>query len=116
MNRSTLRIGILIFGLVTAVIHLYLNVRMGQFDPAFTANGLGYLALLAAFFFNPPFLAGREKLLHYVFIGFAAVTIVAYFVINAQRFTDVLGLVTKADEFLLILALWQHLRLTERKA
>ncbi len=110
MNRSTLRTGILIFGLITAVVHLYLNVRMGRFDPAFTANGLGYLALLAAFFFKPPFLAGREKLLHYVFIGFAAVTLVAYFVISEQRFTDVLGLFTKADEVLLIAALWLHLR------
>ena len=110
MNRSTLRTGILIFGLITAGVHLYLNVRLGRFDPAFTANGLGYLALLAVFFFKPPFLAGREKLLHYVFIGFAAVTLVAYFVISEQRFTDVLGLVTKADELLLIAALWLHLR------
>ena len=52
MNRSNLRIAILIFGLFTAVVHLYLNVRMGGFDPAFTANGLGYLALLGLFFFN----------------------------------------------------------------
>ncbi len=116
MNRSTLRIGILIFGLFTAVVHLYLNVRMGGFDPAFTANGLGYLALLGLFFFNPPFLAGRERLLHYVFMGFAAVTILAYFVINEQRFTDVIGLITKTDEILLILSLWQHLRLTEKAA
>ena len=110
MNRSTLRPAILIFGLFTALVHLYLNIRMGRFDPVFTVNGLGYLTLLGAFFFNPPFLAGREKLLHYVFMGFAAVTIVAYFVISEQRFTDVLGLVTKADEILLIAALWLHLR------
>lgn len=117
MNRSTFRIAILIFGLFTAFVHLVLlNVRMGGFDPAFTANGLGYLVLLGLFFFNPPFLAGRESLLHYVFMGFAAVTIVAYLVINEQRFTDVLGLVTKADEVLLIVSLWQHLRLTGKTA
>jgi hypothetical protein len=117
MNRSTLRIGILIFGLFTAVVHLILlNIRMGGLDPAFTANGIGYLVLLGLFFFNPPFLAGRERLLHYVYMGFAAVTIVAYLVINQQRFTDVLGLVTKIDEILLILSLWQHLRLTQKTA
>ena len=110
MNRSTLRAAILILGLFTALVHLYLNVRIGRFDPAFTGNGIVYLALLGAFFFNPPFLRGREKLLHYVFMGFAALTIVAYFVISEQRFTNVLGLITKADEALLIAALWMDLR------
>ncbi len=115
MNRSTFRTGILIFGLFTAVVHLYLNVRGGfKFDPAFTANGLGYLALLGLFFFNPPFLAGRETLLHYVFMGFAAVTIVAFLIAGDKR--DVLGWVTKADEVLLILSLWQHLRLSGKTA
>src|SRR3970040_392000 len=104
MNRSTLRTGILIFGLITAGVHLYLNVRLGRFDPAFTANGLGYLALLAAFFFNPPLLVGRERLLHYVVMGFAAVTIVSFLAIGDKG--DLLGWATKADEVLLIAALW----------
>ena len=114
MNRSTLRTAIIILTLITAGIHLYLNVRIGHFDPAFTANALGYLALMVALFMPPPFLAGmlkgRETLLHYVYMGFAAITIIAYFVISAQAFTDVLGLIAKADEVLLIIALWLHLR------
>lgn len=114
MNRSTLRIAIIVLTLITAGIHLYLNVRMGRFDPAFTANGLGYLALMVALFMPPPFLAGmlkgREALLHYIYMGFAAITIIAYFAISAQAFTDPIGLFTKADEVLLIIALWLHLR------
>ena len=115
MNRSTLRIGIVIFGLFTAIVHLVLlNIRMGGFDPAFTANGIGYLVLLGLFVFNPPFLAGRERLLHYVYMGFAAVTIVAFLIIGDKR--DVLGWITKTDEVLLILSLWQDLRLTQKTA
>ena len=114
MNRSTLRTAIIILTLITAGIHLYLNVRSGHFEPAFTANALGYLALMVALFMPPPFLAGmlkgRETLLHYVYMGFTAITIIAYFVISAQAFTDVLGLIAKADEVLLIVALWLHLR------
>ena len=112
MTKSNLRIAILVLGLATALIHLYLNVRMGRFDFAFTANGLGYLVLLFAFFqpVKLAFLAGRERLIHYVFMGFAALTIVAYFVINSQPFSDMLGLTAKAVEVLLIAALWMHLQ------
>ena len=112
MSKSNLRIAILVLGLATALVHLYLNIRSGRFDFAFTANGLIYLALLFAFFqpIKLSFLAGREKLIHYVFMGFAAITIVAYFIVSDQRFTDGLGLTTKVIEVLLIVALWMHLQ------
>ena len=112
MSKSNLRIAILVLGLATAFVHLYLNVRMGRFDLPFTANGLGYLVLLFAFFqpVKLSFLAGRERLLHYVFMAFAAVTVVAYFAVSMDPFGDVLGLLTKADELLLIGALFMHLR------
>jgi len=110
MSKSNLRIAILVLGLATALIHLYLNVRMGRFDPAFTANGIGYLVLLAVFFkwVNLPFLQGREKIVWYVYMGYTALTIVAYFAVNSNPFGDVLGLVDKAVEVLLIAALWLH--------
>lgn len=117
MNRSTLRTAIIILTLITAAIHLYLNINTGSFvfQPMFTANALGYLALLVALFWPPAFLAGmvrgRERLLHYVFIGYTAVTVIAYFAVNgAGGFTNPIGLVTKVVEVLLIVALWQHLR------
>ena len=77
--KGSARTGILVFGLVTALVHLVvLNVLLGGISPIFTLNGLGYLALLAAFFLNPAMLQGRRRLLHYAFIAYTAVTIVAW--------------------------------------
>src|SRR6185295_6163180 len=103
---------IIILTLLTALIHLYLNINTGAFifQPIFTLNALGYLALLVALFWPPAFLAGmlkgRERLLHYIFIAYTAVTIVAYFVVNgAGGFSNPIGLATKVIEVLLIFAL-----------
>lgn len=113
MSRSNLRIAIIVLTLATALIHLYLNIRIGHFDPPFTANAVGYLALLGVFLAQPPFLAGRERLFHYAYMGFAAVTILAWFFIAwlPGGRSDVLAYITKAIEVLLIIALWQHLQL-----
>jgi len=113
MSRSNLRLAIAILTIATALIHFYLNIRMGRFDPAFTANGVGYLGLLGLFLIQPPFLAGREKLFHYVYMGFTAVTIIAFFILG--NLSDVLGLITKAIEILLLAALWQHLQVSEKR-
>jgi hypothetical protein len=117
MNRPNPRTAIILLTLITALVHLYLNINTGTFvfQPMFTLNALGYLALLVALLWPPAFVAGmlkgREKLLHYVFIGYTAVTIVAYFAVNgAGSFTYPLGLATKVVEALLIFSLWQHLR------
>jgi hypothetical protein len=109
MSRNALRVIILITGLFTAVVHLVaLNLLLGKIDPLFTLNGLGYLGLLGAFFLDLPFLAERRRLVHLAFIAFAAVTIVAWFALG--DFQDVLGIVTKIDEAILILALFMHMR------
>lgn len=109
MSRKALRVVILITGLFTAVVHLVvLNLLLGKIDPLFTLNGLGYLGLLGAFFLDLPFLAGRRRLVTLAFIAFAAVTIVAWFVLGDLQ--DVLGIVTKIDEAVLILALFRHMR------
>jgi hypothetical protein len=111
MNQKTVRNVILALGLITAFVHLViLNfVVMGHLDPKFTLNGLGYLALLWAFFANPSFVQGRRPLLHYVFIGYTVLTILAWFVYG--KMGDPLGLLTKLDEVLLIAALVYNLRL-----
>ena len=119
MNRSTLRNLILIFGLFTAIIHLVvLNIQIraeeGSIDLLFTLNGLGYLVLLYAVLRTPSFLAGRENLVQYAFIAYTAVTIIAFLAIGDTGFgggeVNVLGWITKLDEILLIIALFQHLR------
>src|SRR5262245_8197366 len=117
MNRPNTRLAIIILTLLTALVHLYLNINTGTFvfQPIFTMNALGYLALLVLMFWPPAFMAGmlkgREKLLHYIFIGYTAVTIVAYFIVNgADSFSNPIGLATQVIEAVLIYALWQHSR------
>jgi hypothetical protein len=112
MNLTTLRAAIAVLTLATAGIHgILLNIGMGTLDPAFTLNAIGYLVLMGVLLFvRLPFLKGREALVHYAYMAFTAVTIVAYFAINESPFTNPLGLVTKAIEVLLIVALWLHLR------
>ncbi len=109
MNRSSLRAVILVTGLITAVVHLILlNFVMGKIDPLFTLNGLGYLALLAALFLNLPIVSKQQPLVHWAFMAFAAVTIVAWIVMG--RPYTLLGYLTKLDEIVLIAALYMHLR------
>lgn len=108
MSRSTLRAVILITGLITALVHLILlSVLLGGVSVLFVLNGLGYLALLAAFFLNLPFLAGRRRLVHYAFIAYTLVTILAWI---PGGLRNAVGYLTKLDEVILVLALWQHLR------
>ena len=112
MTKSSIRTIIILLTLITASVHLvWLNLESisdkGILDINFTLNGLGYLSLLAAFAFNFP--AGRERLVHYAFMAFAAVTILAYFAFTPD-IARPLGLVTKAVEVLLIVFLWMHLQ------
>lgn len=109
MNRAMLRAIVLVTGLITALIHLVLlNVGMGTIDPLFTLNGLGYLALLAALFLDLPVVSKQRTLVHWAFMAFAAVTILAWAIMG--RPYTVLGYFTKLDELILIAALLLHLR------
>lgn len=120
MNVSTLRGTIAVLTLVTAGIHLALVPPMAQqlgigSTIPFLLNGVGYLTLLAVFWIRPALLDGRERLFHYAYMAFAAVTIVAYFAVNgADSFSNPVGLVDKVVEVVLIAGLWQHLRLTTK--
>ncbi len=107
MSKQTLRYGILVLGLITGVIHaIILNLQ--GIDWLMLLNGLGFFALTWAVFANPGFLTGQRKLIHYVFILYALVTIVGFFVLNSPPYGP-LGIIAKIDEVLLIIALWFHL-------
>ena len=110
MTKSNLRLGIIVLTVATALIHFYLNVRMGTIAPPFIANGLGYLALLVLYmkWVKLPFLEGRDSTLRYVYIGFTTVTILAWLAIGDK--SDMLGYVTKAIEISLIAALYYDSR------
>lgn len=78
----------------------------------FLLNGLGYLALLALIVFPVPYFKDHAALAHWLLIGFAAVTIVAFFVIMGPQTLsrNMLALVAKPDEALLIVFTFLHLR------
>jgi hypothetical protein len=105
MSRSNLRFAIVVLTLITAIIHLVIGLRL-QGVP-FILNGLGFFALLIGFIRTPPILEGREDLITYVYIGYTAITILAWVVLNGD-FSDLVGVGTKLVEILLILALGLH--------
>jgi hypothetical protein len=109
MNRRTLRYAVLLLGLATGLIHLYLNLQLGEFSLLFTLNGLGYLGLLVAFFVDLPFIP-EERWIHYGFIAYTLITILAW-VPNGQR--SFLGYLDKSIEALLVLSLVWYTRLKE---
>ena len=112
MNRATLRTLIVVFTLITALIHLILGIGslgVGFFGILFLLNAIGYIVLLVALLRPFSFLQGQERLVHFAFMAFAAVTIIAWLVMNGD-FTSILVVVTKVDELLLIVVLWLHLQ------
>lgn len=111
MNRSTLRLAIAILTVLTAVIHLGIGAATfsDRLGPILVLNGIGYLVLLAAFWFDVP--KGQGRLVAWALIAYAAVTIVAYFVSwGVSGFTQPVGILTKLIEVLLIVAVYLHLR------
>lgn len=112
MNRSTYRTIILVTAVITGLIHLVvLNIfsmrATGSVDILFTLNGLGFLALAGAFFFEPSFLKGYEKWVIYAFMAFTLVTIIAWVAVGSR---SALGYLTKLDEAVLLVALGLYLR------
>ena len=110
MTKSSIRTIIIFLTLFTATVHLVvLNLEIleekDSIDVLFTLNGLGYLGLLGAFLFNIP--AGRQTLVHYAFMAFVLVTLIAWVAIGARTG---LGYTTKTVEVLLIVFLWRHLQ------
>lgn len=108
MSERNLRIVIALLTVFTAAIHLVVLNRQ-EIHPEFVLNGLGYLGLLGALWFRFP--SGQQRLLHYAYMAFALVTIVAYFVVNGtEGFASIFGLATKAAEVLLVVFLWMNLQ------
>jgi hypothetical protein len=102
-----LQIGILLLGLATAIVHLIVLNALLYADEGisviFTLNGLGYLTLLAAYFLPIPFLQKRHNLVRWVFMGYTALTILAWIPAGSR---DILGYGTKLVELALIVLLF----------
>jgi hypothetical protein len=116
-NLKVLRILILVFGLVTALVHLWLvynGLIRGRLPYQFLVNGLGFLVLVAAFFLTLSSKDQWRQLVHYLFLAFTGGSILAWVIVNRGRFLIELSIFDKVVEVLLIVALWLHLRLTQK--
>ena len=97
----SVRIGIIILTLATALIHLTLNFP----DVIFILNGLGYLTLVAALFLRVPiqFVSQNRALVRWAFIAFTAITILGWLAIGDKTLPNgMLGYITKVIEIILI--------------
>jgi hypothetical protein len=103
-----LQIGIVVLTLITAAVHLIiLNIQMGSIDLLFTLNGLGYLALLAAYFLPVPVAKNNRSLVRWVYMGFTLLTILAWVAMGVKSGSGAtLGYITKIVEVALVVLLW----------
>jgi hypothetical protein len=100
-----LRFSILILGLITAIIHTVI-LNLQELNWLMLLNGLGFLVLTGAILFETDFLVKQRKLTIYLLIAYTLVTILGFFVLNSSY--GPLGIITKIDEILLIIALWLY--------
>ena len=121
MKLTGKQIGIIIFTLITAFMHLAAAFDKQLFpngpDPLFILNGLGYLGLLGAYFLPIPFFQQRHELVRRGYILFAIITIAAwvfiwviqYVIIQGVPFfshDSLYGVPAKISELILIWLLW----------
>ena len=105
-----IKLGIIVLGLVTAIVHLYLGF---QGLPLFVLNGIGYLALLALLYLPIPRLASYRDQIRWVLIGYTALTMILWLVITGGQST-VTGYTDKVVELLLIILLLAEARQSSR--
>ncbi len=96
---NAVRIGILILTLATALIHFSLLFP----DFLFILNGLGYLALLAAYFLPIDLARNNHNLVRWLFLLYIVATIIAWVAIGDKSWPGgALGYLTKLIEVFLI--------------
>jgi len=104
MNLTGKQYGAILFGLATAILHLSLFSKMG-FDPI-VLNGLGYLALLGAYFLPIPLFQERRNLVWWALMGYTLLTFVLWIIMGDKNFvpgtSSATGYYAKAAELFLI--------------
>ncbi len=85
MNLTGKHYGILLATLATALLHLSLFPRLGP-DPI-ALNGLGYLALLGAYFLPIPFFQQRHNLVWWALLGYTVLTFILWVIMGDKTFT-----------------------------
>ena len=113
MNLTGKRYGIIFFTLATALPHLsfypYYAAQGRPFDPI-VLNGLGYLALLAAYFLPIQFFQRSHRLVWWALFGYTVLTILLWIMLGDKQFvtgtSSAIGYYAKAVEIILLAFLW----------
>lgn len=109
MKLTAAQYVILLSGLATAVLHLSLFRALGPMDPIFL-NGLGYIALLGAYFLPIPLFQDNHRIVWWALAGYTLLTIVLWVILGEKNFnaggTAPIGYYAKAAEVILLIALW----------
>ena len=113
MNLTGKHYGIILFTLATALLHLsfypYYDAQGRPFDPI-VLNGLGYLALLGAYFLPIQFFQQRHRLVWWALFGYTVLTIILWVMLGDKQFvpgtSSAIGYYAKAAEVILLAFLW----------
>lgn len=106
-NRTS-QITLVVLTVITALIHFERAIQDPDIRILFILNGLGYLALLAAFYM--PMFQNQHKLVRWTFIIYTAVTILLYFVwvVMSGEWTVPLGPIAKLVEVAMIVIIYRE--------
>lgn len=111
MKLSLRHYGIILATLATALLHLSLFFEAGfnKFDPI-VLNGLGYLALLGAYFLPIAFFQQRHTLAWRLLLGYTILTFVLWIFLGDKHFVwgtySATGYFAKTAELFLMGFLW----------
>jgi hypothetical protein len=104
MNLTGKHYGIILATLATALLHLSLLSQLGP-DPI-ALNGLGYLALLGAYFLPIPLLQQRHRLVWWALMGYTVLTFVLWIILGDKNFvpgtSSAIGYYAKVAELFLM--------------
>jgi len=104
MSLTGKHYGIILSTLATAFLHLSLLPQMGP-DPI-ALNGLGYLALLGAYFLPISFLQQRRNLVWWALMGYTVLTFILWVIMGDKNFvpgtSSAIGYYAKAAELFLM--------------
>ncbi|MCB9435219.1 MAG: hypothetical protein H6668_24925 [Ardenticatenaceae bacterium] len=110
VKLGSMQYGIIVLTVLTALVHLGLSFAMGGgLATLFILNGLGYLALMVAYFWGGSIsaqLVAMRGQIRWAYIAFTAVTIIAFFIMNFGNY-QLPGLVDKLIEIILVVLLWR---------
>jgi hypothetical protein len=112
MKLSLRRVGIIISGLTTALLHLSLYPDFGYFDWV-VLNGFGSIALLGAYFMPIPFFQKRHPIVFWAMFGYVVLTILLWLIFGDKTFqfdtTAAIGYYAKVAELCLLAFMFSDL-------